>query len=156
MSLNDFEGDILFIETPDGGDIVVKDGLIVPDRTFSTAVYLSLFGGNKEDSGKVKNNKTWWGNTLQGTLENEKLVSRFQVIITGLPLTVKNVREAETAAFLDLKWLMDEGIADNILVETKVSGKNTFYLSVEILKDKEQLFSSGYSMQWTGGWNGGI
>jgi hypothetical protein len=84
--LQDFEGDLLLEDTPDGGDIRIEDGLFISDRSFRTVVYLSLFGGNKEDNGRVRNRKTWWGNTLRGISENQKLTSRFQALIHGLPM----------------------------------------------------------------------
>ena len=72
-----FEGDVLLFDTDDGGEISVVNGLVIADRKFSTAAYLSLFGGNVEDGGRVDNNKTWWGNRFAETSEKEKIVSRF-------------------------------------------------------------------------------
>jgi phage gp46-like protein len=150
MSLQDFQGDLLLQETPDGGEIILENGLFKPDENFSNAVYLSLFGGNKEDNGKVKNNKEWWGNTIEGIEDNEKLVSRFQNIIYGLPMTVKNIREAETAAALDLKWFKDEKIIDELNIYGTVTGKNNFVLIIEMLKDGLKVFSNSYALLWEG------
>ena len=94
MSLQKFEGDLLLYDTPDGGDIRITEGFIASDRTFGTAVYLSLFGGNKEDNGRVRNRRTWWGNTLRGVNENQRLVSRLQAVIFGLPMTTMNILDA--------------------------------------------------------------
>ena len=156
MSGQNFEGDLLLIDTPDGGDIAIENGLIFDDPAFNTAVYLSLFGGNKEDSGKVKNCKTWWGNTLGGIAENEKLVSRFQSIIAGLPMTTKNIVEAETAASLDLKWIIDEGIGEKITVSGNASGHNTFTLRVAVQLDGENRYKNDFSLLWKAGVHGGI
>ena len=49
MSKVNFQGDVLIHSTNDGGEIDVEDGLIQDCNTFSTAVYISLFGGNKDD-----------------------------------------------------------------------------------------------------------
>lgn len=122
MTDREFMGDLLLIETPDGGDCVMRDGLLEADRAFGTAFYISLFGGNKADSGKVKNKNTWWGNTLAGVTEKEKVISRFQNFISATPLTVKNIKNAEEAARQDLKWAIDEGIADAITVTGKITG----------------------------------
>jgi phage gp46-like protein len=148
--LNIFEGDALLFETVDGGELALENGLFVSDTQFSSAVYLSLFGGNQDDPGKVGNNKTWWGNYLDSVTKNEKMVSRFQAIITGLPMTVKNIREAETAAELDLQWFKDEKIADEITATIKSIGKHEFYLTIEILKDVRTIFENIYSLQWGG------
>ena len=152
--MGDFEGDVLLIETPDGGDIVLESGLVKPCRDFSTAVYLSLFGGNKDDAGTVKNRHTWWANTLKETQENEKMVSRFQAVIAGLPLSVKNIRKAEAAAALDLEWLKIEGVADEIIAEGKTKGKNTFVLRVEIKNKGQLLYQKEFALLWEYGING--
>jgi phage gp46-like protein len=149
--LQNFEGDLLLEDTPDGGDIRIENDLFVSDRSFNTAVYLSLFGGNKDDKGKVKNNNTWWGNTLEGTAENEKLVSRFQAIIFGLPMTTKNIQEAETAANLDLKWLINEGAADKIIAAGKATGRNRFALTVEIRSGGKSIYENTFSLFWRSG-----
>jgi phage gp46-like protein len=151
--IQSFEGDLLLYDTPDGGELAIESGLFVSDKQFSTAVYLSLFGGNKEDPGKVKNNQEWWGNYL-GISESEKLKSRFQYVITGLPMTVKNIKEAETAAQLDLQWFISEKIADEIFTYGQAVAKNRFNLTVEIMKDTRTIFKNTYFFQW-GVSNGG-
>ena len=143
-----FEGDALLYDTTDGGELAIENGLFIPDKQFSTSVYLSLFGGNKDDPGKIKNDKEWWGNFLDGMSENEKLRSRFQHIITGLPMTVKNIKEAEMAAVLDLNWFINEKIADEISVYGQAAGKNKFNLTVEIKKDIRTIFKNVYHLLW--------
>jgi phage gp46-like protein len=147
-NVQDFEGDALLYETVDGGELKVDDGIFVSDKQFSTAVYLSLFGGNKDDSSKIKNNKEWWGNMLNGIYENEKLKSRFQYIITGFPMTVKTIKEAEKAVFIDLEWFIKDKIADEINVYSQTAGKNRFNLNVEIKKDTRTLFENDYFLLW--------
>ena len=152
--MSDFAGDVLLIETPDGGDIVLESGLVKPCKDVSTAVYLSLFGGNKEDAGTVKNRCTWWANTLKETPESEKMISRFQAVIAGLPLSVKNIRKAETAAALDLEWLKLEGVADEIIADGKTKGKNTFMLKVEVKSKGQQLYQKEFALLWGHGIDG--
>jgi phage gp46-like protein len=155
-NLQTFEGDLLLEDTPDGGDIRIENDLFASDRSFNTAVYLSLFGGNKDDNGKVKNNKTWWGNTLEGTAENEKLVSRFQAIISGLPMTTKNIQEAESAARLDLKWIIDEGIAEKITVSGRALSRIKFALYVDIQAGGNSIYEHTFSLFWKAGIYGGV
>ena len=152
--MSDFTGDVLLIETPDGGDIVLENGAVKPCKDFSTAVYLSLFGGNKDDAGTVKNRYTWWANTLKETPEDEKIVSRFQAIITGLPLSIKNIRKAETAAALDLEWLKSEGVADEIIADGKTKGKDSFVLRVQIKNKGQKLYEKEFALLWEHGIDG--
>jgi phage gp46-like protein len=149
--LQNFEGDLLLEDTPDGGDIQIKEGLFVPDRAFGTAVYLSLFGGNTGDGGKVRNSKTWWGNTLAGTAANERLVSRFQALIAGSPMTTKNIQEAENAALLDLNWIIEEGVADKINVSGGATAHNKFALRVEIKANRKSIYENTFSVFWKAG-----
>ena len=149
-----FQGDLLLIETPDGGDCVVENGLLLADHAFGTSFYISLFGGNKADPGKVENRNTWWGNTLQGTAEKEKIVSRFQNFIHGMPMTVKNIKDAEVMARLDLKWAIDEGIADEIDVFIRTEGSNKIRLFIEVKKEGKSAFSTSYGALWGAGLNG--
>ena len=148
MSLQIFKGDLLLYDTPDGGDIRVTEGLIVSDRTFSTAVYISLFGGNKKDNGRVKNRKTWWGNTLHGVNENQHLVSRFQSIIFGLPMTTKNILDAEEAARLDLGWVIAEKAADEILTDGRAVSNNRFSLKVQINAKGKPIYDNAFAIFW--------
>jgi phage gp46-like protein len=154
--LQTFEGDLLLESTPDGGDIRIDNGLFVGDQTFNTAVYLSLFGGNKDDPGKVKNNKTWWGNLIPGTQEDEKMVSRFQAIITAIPMTTKNILEANNAAELDLKWIVDEGIADKVTASGKAGQGNQFLLTVDIQESGNSIYENTFAVFWKVGVYGSV
>jgi len=147
-NLQIFEGDLLLTDTLDGGDINLIDDIFISDTSIKTAVYLSLFGGNKDDNGKVKNKFTWWGNTLTGVSENEKIISRFQAVIFGLPMSTKNIQEAETAAAMDLQWIIDEGIGDEVNVNGSATARNKFNLKVNIKSKGKNIFINEYSMPW--------
>lgn len=150
----EFEGDVLLRDTDDGGEIVIENGEILCDKGLSTAVYLSLMGGDKKDDGTVEENRGWWGNNLRDIPENEILVSRFQAVIRGKPLTSKNLKDAEEAAKEDLKWIIDEEIADKIECEIFTENRNFINLSIKILKESEVLTSESFGFEWGG--NNGI
>jgi phage gp46-like protein len=144
----EFEGDIMLIETPDGGDFIMQDGLIMADNNYSTAIYLSIFGGNKDDNGVIKTNKTWWGNTLRNMKKNEKLVSRFQNVILSMPLTVKNIKNAEAAAVLDLAWMIEDGLADNVEAIGTAKGEKRFHLDIHLSKSGTSIFNYSFDTIW--------
>jgi len=148
MSLQTFEGDLLLHDTPDGGDIRIEKGLMVNDQTFGTAVYLSLFGGNKDDNGRVENRRTWWGNTLRGVNENKRLVSRFQAIIFGLPMTTRNILDAEEAARIDLGWIISDKIADEILANGRAVSRNRFSLTIQVNAGGKTIYSNAFAVFW--------
>ena len=77
LSKTEFAGDVLLSGTDGMGNIVIEDGLIKDCRNFSTAVYLSLFGGNARDSAG-RENETWWGNLIPGTKNPSPIQSEIE------------------------------------------------------------------------------
>lgn len=144
----EFGGDVLLFDAQDGAEISIINGLITMDKGFNSAVYLSLFGGDKDDTGEVVNNNTWWGNKIQNISGNEKLVSRFQAFITSVPLITKNVELAEHKVKQDLQWMIDDGIADSIEAEIQVVGRKDINLKIVIAKYGEVIEAGNYSLQW--------
>ena len=106
------------------------------------------FGSDKDDTGEVVNNNTWWGNKLQNISENEKLVSRFQAFINSVPLISKNIRLAEEKALQDLQWMIDDGIADSIEAVITVVNRKEINLKIDITKFGEVIEAGNYSLQW--------
>ena len=149
----EFADDVLFTDGADGGEITIENGLVKCDKAFSTAVYLSLFGGNAEDDGKVENTKGWWGNYTGDVQPEEKMVSRFQHYTT-LPLTSANLKLAEKAAEDDLAWMIDDGMADTISATGIIDTPHHAVFSVVISKNSETIFSAKYGIQWEAGING--
>ena len=156
MSLQTFEGDLLLFDTPDGGDFLLTEGLLESDRSYDTAVYLSLFGGNKKDNGRVGNRKTWWGNTLRGVSENQKISSRFQAVIFGMPMSSKTILEAEDAAKIDLSWFKKEKIVDEIIVDGRAVTRSRFSLKVSMIKQGKSIYENTFMTPWKAGSNGSI
>lgn len=150
----EFGGDVLLFDTENGGEISVINGLVIPDGSFRTAVYLSLFGGNKNDGGDVASSDTWWGNRLEGVSENEKLVSRFMAFVRSVPLNSKNLKIAQDKAKEDLKWFLDDGIADSVEVNLLDEGNNRIQLNVKIEKSGKIIESGKYALQWEAVKNG--
>ena len=144
---NVFMGDVLVISANDGGDIVVEDGLVKDCRNFDTAVYLSLFGGNKDDlNGRAK--ETWWGNLIPGTKRNEWMQSEFGAMVTGLPLTSGNLRKASEAASRDLAWIKSDAGADSVSSSLYAKSAERVRLTVEVMQDKQKAGGGSYEFQW--------
>lgn len=143
-----FEGDVLLVDTPDGGEIDIQNGLVMADRSFTTAVYLSLFGGNESDGGKVDNDATWWGNRFREISETERMTSKLQSLVRNLPLTSKNIRAAEVAAREDLSWLETEGIADEITTSIRAIDRHRIDMEIVVKKSGELIEKGNYTIQW--------
>lgn len=146
---NVFGGDVLLLDTQDGADIVVEDGLIKECRTFDTAVYLSLFGGNKGDlAGRPT--ETWWGNLVPGTRRNEWMHSEFGAMVAGIPLTGANLRKAADAAARDLGWVKSDAGADGVSVSLRAESARRVRLVAEITQDGLLAGGGAYELQWQG------
>lgn len=144
---NEFAGDVLMTCTPDGGDIVVEDGLVRDCRNFDTAAYLSLFGGNGDDlDGRPK--KTWWGNLIPGTKRSEWMHGEFGAMVTGLPLTGASLRRAADAAARDLAWTKSEAGADGVSVSLSAEGQGRVRLAAEITAGGQDAGGGTYELQW--------
>lgn len=151
MELNktEFAGDVLINGAGGSGNIVIEDGLVKDCRNFSTAVYLSLFGGNaRDDAGR--DNETWWGNLIPGTKKNEKLVSSFYTIVSGFPLNSNNIKKAVAAAKDDLSWMIEEGIADEIDASVYAMSARQVQLTVRISKSGSDILKDTFGFQWQG------
>jgi len=108
-------GDLKITCTPDGGEITVGGGETEMDVFLYTACYLSMFGGNEDDSGGDDETYSWWGN--RDELDTAKQYrSRTQFLIRTLPANSTNIKRIEEAVKQDLQWILDERIANEISV----------------------------------------
>jgi phage gp46-like protein len=95
--------DVLLFQTLDDGDIAIEAGEVEMTDGLETAVYLSLFGGNQADDGLPDNPYGWWGN--EGETSDQRMVSRLQNLLDGIPATAANLKRLVDAARADLAWL---------------------------------------------------
>jgi len=148
----DFEGDVLFVDSPDGGNLVIENGLFACDKSFKTAVLLSLFGGNIDDPAVIESNKEWWGNDI-GDKETA-LRSRFQFIIAGFPLSTKNLKLAIEAIKIDLQWMIDNGVCDDVQVSGMITDFKSADFTVKIFANSEIADNIEFKVNWEAMRNG--
>ncbi len=143
---NEFSGDALLDFSDGCGELVIEDGLFKDCRDFSTAVCLSLFGGNKDDT-KGLEKDTWWGNLIPGTKEVERMESEFSAAVDGTPLTSGNIRRAREAAERDLSWIKSEAGAETIDVSVSAVDSHRVYLDTKMVMDGNTS-ENKFQMQW--------
>ena len=128
--------DVLHFQTPDGGEIICENGQIALTEGPEVAAWLSLFGGNEDDSGQEADDaKQWWGNLSETDTAN-RYRSETQYLLFTLPLTPANLQRFEEAASADLAW-MTESIASDIAVVATMPGPKRIDLRVELVIDGE-------------------
>lgn len=150
--MKEFKGDVYMEDTPDGGNLVITDGLVEDDRGFNTAVLISLLGGNFDDPAIIESNQSWWGNMIGDA--DTAIRSSFQYIVCSLPLTTKNLRAAEDAAKKDLQWMIDKEIADEISVTGSIENIKRASFEIVITKNGENILDTVYGVEWEAMTNG--
>ncbi len=124
------EGDVKLFNTLEGGEITVEDGFVLMSPGLETAAYLSLFGGNKDDSTRDGDQLSWWGNI--GELTENQYRSLTQHLLNSLPITSANLLIIENAVRQDLKWMLDLRIASSIEVVVIVPQRNKIDIIIDI------------------------
>lgn len=127
------QGDVLLFQTPDGGDIEVERGRVAFSGGLGTAAYLSLFGGNEQDSGRADDPLTWWGNIDESQPERQYR-SETQHLLRSIPAIPANLRRLEQAAERDLSWMVP-GVASAVSATASMPGRNRVRLVVSIEAD---------------------
>lgn len=125
------QGDVLLFQTDNNGEINVESGIVEMSGTLETSAYLSLFGGNEDDSGRDGSPLNWWGN-LDELDSAFTYRSETQNLLRALPATTGNLRRIEDAAKNDLKWFLDTKIASSVVVEVSIPGINRINIIVTI------------------------
>jgi phage gp46-like protein len=129
--------DVLLYQTVDGGEVTCEAGQIELDDGVATATYLSLFGGNEDDSGDDADKAVeWWGNKVE-TDATKKLRSRVQNLLRSIAASSGNLRRIEDAANLDLAWMVETQLATVARASASIPALNWIKLDVKIeIQDK--------------------
>lgn len=127
--------DVLLKQTLDGGDVELVGGILATTDGFETAAYLSLFGGNEDDSGRTDDDPAqWWGNfTDPNATEHQR--SETQHVLRSQPITSALIRALQIAAERDLAWMVDTGYARSVSATATIPERNRVRLVVEATTD---------------------
>ena len=130
------QGDVTLFQTDNDGEITVRDGVVTMGGGLGTAAYLSLFGGNEDDSGRDDSPAQWWGN-LDEIDPARKFHSETQHILQAIPATSGNLLRIEDAARRDLAWMIENNVATAIEVSASMPGLNRVTLRIDIEADAD-------------------
>lgn len=124
--------DVLIRQLPDGGEISCTAGQILLDDGVETAVYLSLWGGNEDDSGDdVDKPREWWANKNESAHE-KKFRSRTQALLRSIPATSGNLRLIEDAVAQDLAWMLETKLATGLTASVRIPQLNWVQIDVKV------------------------
>lgn len=124
--------DVRLYESLGQGQIDCVNGqLLLSEDGLESAVFISMFGGNEDDTGlQADDSRQWWGNLSEGD-PARRYRSETQALLRALPLTPGNLRRVEDAATRDLEWMTDS-IADAVVAQASLTGVNRLSLAVSI------------------------
>jgi phage gp46-like protein len=123
--------DVLLRQTQNDGDVIFANGTLTLDNTLSTAVYLSLFGGNQDDDVSQNSAKQFWGNFLF-TDTDFWYRSETQYLLYDAPLTSAVLLKIEEAVKRDLAWLLRNNLVKDIEVSASIIAIDTVKIIVNI------------------------
>lgn len=124
------QGDVLLFPANNDGEIEVEGGIVTMSSGLETAVYLSLFGGNKEDDGSQDTPFQWWGNSDE--IPENQYRSETQNILQSLPATSLNLKRVKDASKRDLAWFISASVASSVNVEVSIPQLNRVLIEVRI------------------------
>lgn len=140
--------DCRLYQTPDGGEVTWVNGQPLTANGLETAAYLSMLGGNAEDSGLTDGEKLqWWANVEEPVAER-RMRSQVQALLAGLPATPSNLTRLEDAANADLAWMVKE-LEATIEVEASMPGLNRARLHGAIVIGTTR-YPFDFSAPWIG------
>lgn len=110
------------------------------DGGLQTAVFVSLFSGNEDDSGGDQDPHSWWGNVGQ----TRKYRSETQYLLSSIPPSSANLKRIEDAAKRDLAWMLTDKIATDIRARVTIPAYNHVKITVNVDND-EYAYSENWS-----------
>ncbi len=139
--------DVLLFHTADGGEIEFINGQPTMSDGLATAAYLSLFGGNEQDSGlQGDDRRQWWGNF--GETDPARVYrSRTQNILRAIPAIPANLRRVEDAASADLAWLLDE-VASAVDVAASMPTLNRVVIDIGVTVGS-LVYELSFASKWS-------
>lgn len=128
--------DLYLNPTADGGELIIENGKPQMTSGLETAVYLSLF------------TRSWWGNAFGTT--SEKHTSKIPEIMESQLLNIQTKLDIIEEAKSVLKWMLDDGLADEITVTAEINKPGVLYLAVKLSQPEEKDNETfKYALNWS-------
>ena len=113
------------------------------------SVIISLFSwrrANKDDVLSGTDKFGWWGDTYADQVD-DKIGSRFWLLLREKILpetTLKAIDYAKEA----LQWLIDDGIATDVQIQSELQGLSTLAIGVIVIKGDNTLLNIRFADVW--------
>lgn len=121
--------DLFLEENGDGGEFVLEGGDIKTDGTLLTALYISLFNGD----------------AFYNIYETYKTDDSFEKALNQT-ISLNNLKEIEKAGKKLTSWMIDEGLAEDVVFEA--TGDIQAKINVKITITEPGEVSSAFAVVW--------
>lgn len=139
--VDQFDGDVAFILTPDGGQIVYSGGQPVMDAGgLENAVNISLF-----------TQAGWWGDALDENEPDKKIGSDFETRVKPGAITTTYLRDVESAAKDALQWMININAVKSIDAVATWPELDQVDLELTITKPDGNVVMVRYELNWEAG-----
>ncbi len=129
-------------------DLKVLDGDLASDDGLETAVAISLFTDKRVTDEELpfghKTKKGWWGD-MYPEIDLDKIGSRLWTLDPG-KRTNDTLRRSEDFAKEGLKWMLEDGIANTINVNSEYNENMHLIINIEIIRPDG--LTSSFEVLW--------
>ena len=130
-------GDPLIVDLGDGGDLAIQGGQPTMSSGIENAVYLSLM---------VEPN--WWGNDIDPANPGVIGSYNFLPLTKGQKLTASLLGTVEEAIKADLKWMLDDGVASSVDVDTEIQNVTWLAVKMTITAPDDSVSTVRWKLNW--------
>ena len=140
----------LFFDPKLGPDLGFDNNDLEIDPGLESAVLISLFSDRLVDQDEVpvgeKSRRGWWGDLVADS-EGDQIGSRLWLLDRS-KRTEKVRLLSEEYAYESLRWLIDDGIAKDVLVSSSWDAKGFLEIAISIEKPSGDQVNFKYSSVW--------
>lgn len=131
------DGDLaLFVNGPSDIDMQLTGMDLATDAGLRTAIIMSLFTDLRVDAEELPlgelSRRGWWGD-LFNSVVGDQIGSRFWLLVRE-KRTTETLNRAEDYAKECLGWLIDDGVADTIDIDSSYDGNGFLVLGISITR----------------------
>jgi len=136
-----FDGDVAYPLTPDGGQIIYTGGQPLMDPGgLENAVNISLFTAFG-----------YWANALNDNDPDKQIGSDFEERIRPKAITTAYLRDVEDAAMDALQWMINQKIAQTVEAVATWPKLNQVNLAILITMPDGETATVRYELNWEAG-----
>lgn len=142
----------VFVDMAVGGDIALDGYELATDDGLQTAVVLSLFTDARADDDDIlppgqTERRGWWGDAYADQA-GDRIGSRLWLLAASKQLALALV-EAKAAAEAALAWMVEDGVAKRVEVQTFIARPEVMGMLVRINRPDGSQVPLRFDMLWS-------